>query len=70
MPRLGWKHHLLSRLVAAAGAACVILSALSKVVNQDLGASRANYLLLATVLLLFAIFFMVDGWADTAKKAQ
>ncbi len=68
--KIGTTHHLLARLAAVAAAVSVILALIAKLVGQTLWITTSGYMALATVALLFAIYFCVEGWVDAAKKAK
>jgi len=63
-------HHVLAYLAAGVSVASVILAAISRFTWQTLGISQASYMTLAIVAILFAIYFLVDGAARSAKKAE
>lgn len=69
MMKIGTTHHILARLAAVAAVASVILAGISRLMGQSLGITVGSYMALATVAILFAIYFVVEGWADTAKKS-
>ncbi len=57
----------LSRLAAAAAVVSVILAGISKLIAQTLWITDRSYMTVAMVALLFAIYFVVEGWANAAK---
>ncbi len=63
-------HHILSRLAAAVAVISVILAGISKLIAQTLWITDHGYMTVAMVALLFAIYFVVEGWADAAKEAK
>ncbi len=70
MVEIGTKHHLLARLAAVIAVVSVILAGIARLVGGTLGFQVTSYMTIATVAILFAIYFVVDGWADAAKKAK
>ena len=70
MVKVGTTHHILARLAAAVAAVSVILALISRLVVQTLWITGTGYMTVATVALLFAIYFCVEGWVDAAKKAK
>ena len=64
MNKVGTIHHILARLGAGVAAVSVILALISKLTEQRLWLEDSSYLTVATVALLFAIYFVVEGWAD------
>ncbi len=70
MHKIANTHHIMARAAAAIAVVSVLLAILSKLIDQTLFIYRPSYLTIATVALLFAIYFIVEGWADAAKKAE
>ena len=70
MMKIGTTHHILARLAAAVAAVSVILALISMLIGQTLWVTSNGYMTVATVALLFAIYFCVEGWVDAAKKAK
>lgn len=70
MMKTGTTHHILARSAAVVAAVSVILAGIARLIGQNLGITTSSYMALATVALLFAIYFIVEGWADAAKKAK
>jgi len=70
MIKVGTVHHILAYSAAAVAAVSVILAGISKLVGQGLGIQIASYMSLATVAILFAIYFLVEGIVYSAKKAK
>ena len=66
---VGTMHHILAYLAAAAAAASVILAAISRLTGQTLGIQQGSYMMLATIAILFAIYFLVEGAVYSAKKS-
>ena len=63
-------HHILAYLAAAVSAVSVILAGISRLIGQTVGLSQGSYMLLATVAILFAVYFLVEGAVYSAKKAK
>ncbi len=63
-------HHTLAYIAAAVSAVSVILAGISRLMAQTLGLTLGSYMTLATVAILFAIFFLVEGAVHSAKKAK
>ena len=68
--KVGTTHHILAYLAAAAAAVSVILAAISRLIGQTLGIQQGSYMMLATIAILFAIYFLVEGAVYSAKKAK
>jgi len=68
MVKTGTKRRILARIAAAVAAISVLLAATSWLIGRGLLISTTGYFSIATVALLFAIYCVVDGWADAAKK--
>ena len=67
--KVGNTHHLLAYLAAAAAAVSVILAAISRLSGQVIVIEQGSYIMLATIAILFAIYFLVEGAAYSAKKS-
>ncbi|MFC2072328.1 hypothetical protein ACFLUU_06435 [Chloroflexota bacterium] len=77
MMKVGTVHHRLAYAAAAASALSVILAAISKLVGGILGteivimgATPTSYLTVATVGILFAIYFLAEGAVYSANKGK
>ncbi len=68
--KIGTVHHRLAYAAAAVSAVSVILAGISRLIGESLGITTSSYMSLATVAVLFAIYFCIEGWIDTAKKAK
>ncbi len=66
---VGTMHHILAYLAAAAAAVSVILAAISRLTGQTLGLMQSSYMMFATIAILFAIYFLVEGAVYSAKKS-
>ena len=60
--------HMLARLAAAVAALGVLLSLISVLIGKNIIVTNAGYLDIATVAILFAIYFRIGGLADAEKK--
>ena len=67
MMKVGTTHHILAYLAAAVSAVSVILAGISKLIGQTLGISTTSYMALATVAIVFAIYFLVEGAVYSAN---
>jgi len=67
---VGTVHHLLAYLAAVVAAVSVIIAGVSKLVGQHLGLTQQSYMALATVAILFAIYFLIEGWVYATKKGK
>ncbi len=70
MMKVGTTHHILAYLAAAVAAVSVILGGIARLMEGTLGIKADSYMALATVALLFAIYFLVEGAVYSAKKAK
>jgi len=68
--KVGTTHHILAYLAAAAAAVSIILAAISRLAGQIIGITQGSYMMFATVAILFAIYFLVEGAVCSAKKAK
>ena len=68
--KIGKVHHNLAYAAAGVAALSVILAGISRLIEQALGMAPTSYLTLATVALLFAIYFLVEGAVYAAKKGK
>jgi hypothetical protein len=66
---VGTMHHILAYLAAAAAAVSVILAAISRLAGQVIVIEQGSYMMLATIAILFAIYFLVEGAVYSAKKS-
>ncbi len=66
--KIGTAHHRLAYLAAAVAALSVIFAAIAQFAGLILGVSAGSYLTLATVAILFALYFLVEGVISAAKK--
>ncbi len=70
MFKVGTTHHILAYSAAAASAVSVILAAISRLIGQAIIITQGSYMMFATVAILFAVYFLVEGAAYSAKKAR
>ncbi len=70
MMKVGKIHHILAYLAAGGAAVSVILAGISRLAGATLGITTTSYMLLATVAILFAVYFLVEGAVYYAKKAK
>jgi uncharacterized membrane protein HdeD (DUF308 family) len=66
---VGTIHHILAYLAAAAAAVSVILAAISRLAGQVIVIEQGSYMMLATIAILFAIYFLVEGAVYFANKS-
>ena len=66
---VGTMHHILAYLAAAAAAVSVILTAISRLAGQVIVIQQGPYMMLATLAILFAIYFLVEGAVYSAKRS-
>jgi hypothetical protein len=66
---VGTMHHILAYLAAAAAAVSVILAAISRLAGQVIVIQQGSYMMLATLAILFAIYFLVEGAVYSAKRS-
>ena len=67
--KVGTMHHILAYLAATAAAVSVMLAAISRLIGQHLGLMQGSYMMFATIAILFAIYFLVEGAVYSAKKS-
>ncbi len=67
--KVGNTHHILAYLAAAAAALSVILAAISRLAGQVIVIEQGSYMMLATIAILFAIYFLVEGAVYFAKRS-
>ena len=66
--KVGNKHHYLAYAAAAVALVSVILAGICRLMTQNLGITANSYMALATVAIIFAIYFLVEGAVYSAKK--
>ena len=67
--KVGTMHHVLAYLAAAAAAVSVILAIISRLAGQVIVVTQGSYMVFATIAILFAIYFLVEGAVYSAKKS-
>ena len=70
MMKVGNIHHNLAYLAAAASALSVVLAVISRLTGATIVVTQSAYMTFATVAILFAIYFLVEGAVYAAKKAK
>ncbi len=55
---------------AAVSALCVLLAIISRFTGATIVVTQSSYMSLATVAILFAIYFLIEGAVYSAKKAK
>ena len=70
MFKVGTIHHILAYVAAAVAAVSVILAALTKFIGQGPLLTIGGYMNFATVAIIFAIYFLVEGAVYYAKKGK
>ena len=68
--KVGKVHHILAYLAVAVSAVSVILAIISRLIGQTLMFTQGSYMTFATVAILFAIYFLIEGAICSAKKAK
>ena len=68
MFKVGSIHRILAYIAAAAAVASIILAGISKFTGQPVMFSRYGYIDIATVAIIFAIYFLLEGAVYSAKK--
>ena len=66
--KVGTIHHRLAYVAAAAAVLSVIFAGIAWLAGSILGITAGSYLTLATVTILFAVYFLVEGAVYAAKK--
>ena len=67
MTKVETTHFILAYLAAAVAAVSVVLAALAWLMGQPLAIPPGSYMTLATVAILFAIYFLIAGALYSAK---
>jgi hypothetical protein len=62
--------HYLAYAAAAVSLVSVILAGIARLMTQNLGITTTSYMLLATVAIIFAVYFLVEGAVYAAKKGK
>ena len=61
-------HRILAYMAAVVAVASIILAGVSRLIMQNVGLQIDSYMVIAAVALLFAIYFLVEGAAQSASK--
>ena len=61
---------ILAYVASALALVSVILAGISRLVGQILGLQIDSYMTIAIVAVLFAIYFLLEGAACSARKAE
>jgi len=68
--KVGKAHHILAYIAAAVAVVSVILAGISRLAMQTVGFQIGSYMSVATVAILFAVYFLVEGAVYAAKKGK
>ncbi len=68
--KVGKVHHYLAYIAAAVALVSVILAGICRLAGQPVGLQIPSYMSLATVSLLFAIYFLVEGAVYYVQKGK
>jgi len=68
MMKIGKIHHRLAYAAAAVAVLSVIFAGIAWLAGSILGITATSYISLATIAILFAIYFLIEGAASAAKK--
>ena len=68
--KVGKIHHYLAYAAAAVAALSVILAVISRLAGATIVITQGSYMTFATVAILFAVYFLVEGAVCAAKKAK
>ena len=66
--KVGTVHHRLAYLAAAVSALSVLLAIISRFTVATIVITQGSYMNFATIAILFAIYFLVEGAVYAAKK--
>ena len=66
--KVGKIHRYLAYAAATVTLVSVILAGICRLLVQTLGITANSYMALATVAILFAIYFLIEGAVYAAKK--
>ena len=70
MLKVGTVHHILAYLAAALALVSMALAGISKLIDQPILFSRYGFVDIATVSIIFAIYFLLEGAVFSAKKER
>ncbi|MFC1977361.1 hypothetical protein ACFLWS_03740 [Chloroflexota bacterium] len=68
MMKVGTMHHRLAYVAAVASALSVLLAIISRLIGATIVITQGSYMNFATVTILFAIYFLVEGAVYAANK--
>ena len=68
--KVSTKHRILAYISAAIAVISVVLALVSRLVMQTVGFKIESYMAVATVALLFAIYFLLEGAVHHTKKSE
>ena len=68
MMKVGKIHHILAYAAAAASVLSVLLAIISKFIGQTIIITQNSYMNFATVAIIFAVYFLIEGAVYAAKK--
>ena len=68
--QIGRRRQMLARLAAAASALSVSLAIISRFTGVTIVITQNSYMNFAIVAIIFAIYFLLDGWAEAARKSR
>ncbi len=66
--KVGTIHHRLAYAAAAVSALSILLAIISRFTGATIVITQDSYMNFATVAILFAIYFLVEGAVHAAKK--
>ena len=70
MANIGKTHHVLAYIAAAVAVVSIILAGISRLIMLPIVITSTSFMSVATVALLFAIYFLVEGVIYSAKKSK
>ena len=70
MANIGKTHHVLAYIAVAVAVVSVILAGISRLIMLPIVITSTSFMSVATVALLFAIYFLVEGVIHSAKKSK
>lgn len=70
MANIGKTHHVLAYIAVAVAVVSVILAGISRLIMLPIVITSTSFMSVATVALLFAIYFLVEGVIYSAKKSK
>ena len=70
MMKVGNIHHILAYVAAAVSALSVLLAIISRFIGQDIVITQDSFMNFATVAIIFAVYFLVEGAVYAAKKGK